>query len=281
MERSWFAAEVAGGSLHGWTSGRDGPRVLLLHGGPGASFAYMDGLAEEIGAGFEVATYQQRGIEPSTLAGPFAVDREVADAVAVLDALAWERAWIVGHSWGGHLLLHIAAAAPERLNGGLAIEPLGATADGGAEAFEAELLRRIPERDRERATALDEQAMRGEGGPEAALEAMRLVWPAYFASPDHVMDFRDTTTSVPAYAGLLASLQRELPRLESALAELEVPLGFLAAERSPMPHDLAAGATARAIPNAWLEVVPGAGHYPWFERPGCVRSALQRLTATR
>ena len=279
MQRSSFAAEVPGGSLHGWTTGSEGPRVLLVHGGPGAQFDYMDGLAEEIGPGFQVAAYQQRGIEPSTLDGPFAVEREVADALAVLDALSWERAWGVGHSWGGHLLLHVAAAAPERLHGGLAIEPLGATADGGGEAFEAELLRRLPERDRERASLLDEQAMRGEGGPEASLEAFRLVWPAYFASPDHVMPFRDTKSSVPAYAGLLESLQTALPRLESALPGIRVPFGFLAAERSPMPSDLAAGATARAMPDAWLDVVEGAGHFPWFERPGCVRSALQRLTA--
>ena len=212
----WVAARVA----------EPEPRaraVLLLHGGPGMSFEYLDGLGEEVGAGFQIAAYQQRGIEPSTLAGPFAVEREVADALAVLDALSWERAWVVGHSWGGHLLLHIAVAAPERLHGGLAIEPLGATGDGGSEAFEAEMLRRVPDGDRQRAEALDEQAMRGEGSPEESLESLRLVWPAYFASPDHVMALGDTKVSVPAYADLLESLQAALPRLESALADLEVP----------------------------------------------------------
>jgi len=85
---------------------------------------------------------------------------------------------------------------------------------------------------------------------------------------------------VPAYAGLFASLQQALPRLAEALAGVRVPLGFVAGARSPMPRDGAAGATARAVPGAWLEVVAGAGHFPWFERPGCVRSALHRLTGT-
>lgn len=280
MERRSFAADVAGGSLGGWVSGDEGPRVLLLHGGPGVSFEYLDGLAEEIGIDFQVAAYQQRGIEPSTLQGPFAVDREVADALAVLDALAWDAGWVVGHSWGGHLLLHIAVAAPERLHGGLAIDPLGAVGDGGFEAFDAEMLRRTPAGDRRLAEQLDEQAMRGEGGPDDALESMRLVWPAYFASPDHVMPFEAARVSVPAYAGLLESLAAARPQLESALADVQVPLGFLAGARSPMPHDQAAAATARAIPTAWLEVVEGAGHFPWFERPGCVRAALRRLTGT-
>jgi pimeloyl-ACP methyl ester carboxylesterase len=281
MDRVSLEAEVPGGSLRGWLRGNEGPRVLLLHGGPGVSFEYLDGLAEELGDAFQIAAYQQRGLEPSTLEGPFAVEREVADAVAVLDALSWERAWVVGHSWGGHLLLHIAVAVPERLEGGLAIEPLGAVGDGGYEAFEAEMLRRIPEADRELAERLDEQAMRGEGGPEAARESMRLAWPAYFASPDRAMAFDPATrVSVPAYAGLFESLTTLRPQLESALADLKVPLGFLAGASSPMPNDQAAGATSRAIPGAWLQVVEGAGHFPWFERPGCARAALQRLTST-
>jgi pimeloyl-ACP methyl ester carboxylesterase len=242
------------------------------------SFLYLDGLAEEIGDGFRVAAYQQRGVPPSTEAGPFSVEREVADALAVLDALAWERAWVVGHSWGGHLLLHLAVAAPERLYGGLAVEPLGGVGDGGLAAFEAEMTRRIPAGVRERADALDAAALRGEGGPEAALESTRLAWPAYFASPDRVMPFRDTETSVPAYAGLFASLQEELPRLAAALPGVAVPFGFVAGDRSPMPCEQAAGATARVVPGAWLELVAGAGHFAWFERPGCVRAALRRLT---
>jgi proline iminopeptidase len=47
-----------------------------------------------------------------------------------------------------------------------------------------------------------------------------------------------------------------------------------------MPHEQAAAATVRSIRGAWLEVIDDAGHFPWFERPGCVRAALQRLTAT-
>ncbi len=254
--------------------------MLLLHGGPGMSFEYMDGLAEEIGPGFQVAAYQQRGIAPSTLEGPFAVEREVADALAVLDALSWERAWVLGHSWGGHLLFHIAVAAPERLDGGLAVEPLGAVGDGGYDEFEAEMTRRIPEGDRELAQRLDEQAMRGEGRPEDSLESMRLAWPAYFASPEQVLPFNVSGMSVPAYAGLFESLAAARPQLESALSGLETPFGFVAGERSPMPYEQAAGATARAIPTAWIEIVEGAGHFPWFERPGCVRSALLRLTGT-
>jgi len=273
VKRSSFSAEAVGGTPGGWVAG-DGHLVLLLHGGRDMSYEYVDELADEIGAGFRVAAHQQRGIEPSTLHGPISVEHEVSDVVAVLDALGWERARVVGHSWGGHLLLHLAVAAPGRLRGGLAVDPLGGVGDGGAEAFAAEMLRRTPDADRRRAQELDERAIRGEGGPEDALEATRLVWPAYFASPAHVVPFLPVQFSVPAYAGILEALVAGRERLQSALADVHVPLGFVAGERSPMPPDLAAAATARAVPGAWLEVVSGAGHFPWFERPGCVRGAL-------
>ena len=274
-ERSPLRADVPGGVLAGWVGGEGAP-VLLLHGGPGLSFDYLEGLAAELGPGFRMAAYQQRGLEPSTTEGPFEVAREVADALAVLDALGWERAWVVGHSWGGHLLLHLAVAHPERLHGGLAVDPLGAVGDGGAAAFDAEIFARTSEADRARAQELDERALRGEGSEDDAREGLRLVWPAYFASRDHVMDFPELRVSVEAYAGLFESLTALMPDLQARLASVTLPMGFVTGCAGPMPAD-AASATAVAMPGAWVEALDGAGHFPWFERPGSVRAALQRL----
>jgi proline iminopeptidase len=271
-------ADVPGGSLRGWARGDGGvPPVLLLHGGPGLSYEYLRGLAVDVGNTYRVAAFQQRGLAPSTTKGPFDVERAVADVLAVLDALGWARAWVVGHSWGGHLLLHLALAAPERLHGGLAVDPLGAVGDGGAAGFEAELVARTPEADAARAVELDQRAMRGEGTPEEMTESLALLWPSYFAARDDVMPFPALRASLPAYSGLWESLKAELPALEAALPSITVPLAFLAGGASPMPADAAAGATAARIPGARLEVLEGAGHFPWHERPGCVRAALDRL----
>ncbi|HZH24019.1 MAG TPA: alpha/beta hydrolase [Solirubrobacteraceae bacterium] len=267
---------MPGGHVGGWVEG-EGPPVLLLHGGPGLSFDHMEPVAVELRPGWRVASYQQRGLAPSTEAGPFSVEREIDDAVTVLDELGWQRAWVVGHSWGGHLLLHLARAVPERLHGGLAVDPLGGLGDGGSAAFEAEMLARLAPAARARLQELDERAMAGTGTEEEAVESVRLAWPAYFASPDDTLPFVAQRMSVPAYAGLWDSLVEELPRLEASLSAIQVPLGFLAGERSPMPHELAAGATAAAVPGAQLEVLADAGHYPWHERPGCVGAALRRL----
>jgi pimeloyl-ACP methyl ester carboxylesterase len=276
VEREEIVVPVPGGHIVGWVTG-DGLPVLLLHGGPGLSYGYVDGLADEIGDDYRVASYQQRGLEPSTAEGPFEVAREISDAIAVLDHLGWERAIVVGHSWGGHLLFHLAVAAPERLIGALAVDPLGAVGDGGFANFGAEMDARTPEADRERARELDERAMQGDGAPADALESLRLYWPAYFADRSTAPPMTVTGMSVAAYSGVLDSLVAQLPRLEAALPHISVPVGVVVGAQSPMPPGEAGIATARAIPGAWVEVVEGSGHFPWLERPGSVKAALQRL----
>src|SRR6202165_5515509 len=145
---------VDGGEAAVWVAG-PGPRVLLLHGGPGLAADLLDDLVDELLPGYQVALYQQRGLAPSTVEGPFTIAQAVADAVAVLDGLKWDKAFVVGHSWGGHLGLHIAAAAPDRALGVLSIDPMGGVGDGGSAAFEAEMLARTPEGGRPRAKQLE------------------------------------------------------------------------------------------------------------------------------
>jgi pimeloyl-ACP methyl ester carboxylesterase len=272
------SAAVPGGELVGWVTG-NGPPVLLLHGGPGLSYGYLDPLATEFGDHYRIASYQQRGLAPSTTAGPFTVERQVDDATSFLDALGWERAFVVGHSWGGHLLMHLAVSSPGRLHGALAVDPLGGVADGAMAAFEREMAARIPAGDRRRAVELDQLALRGEATADDLTESFRLFWPAYFASPAHAPAMPDVRSSIEAYSGVFASLKEALPGLSAALGEVTVPFGFVAGADSPMPVEAASAATAAVIPGAWLEVVAGAGHFPWIEKPGSVKAALDRLVA--
>ncbi|HET7431410.1 MAG TPA: alpha/beta hydrolase, partial [Nocardioides sp.] len=239
MDGERFEAPTPDGPLHGtrWGAGSGGPGVLLLHGGPGLTEDYLATLAGELVPGYDVATFRQRGNAPSPVGGPYSVTGHVADVAAVLDALGWERCWLVGHSWGGHLAFHCAVALPDRLLGVLAVDPLAAVGDGGAAVFEAEMLRRTPQEVRERAEELDRRAMAGEGTEEDALESFRMVWPAYFADPDDVPPVPGgLRLSVDAYSQTWQDLVERLPALERSLGQVAVPLTVLAGEGSPMPH---------------------------------------------
>lgn len=252
--------------------------MLLLHGGPGLSFSYLDELAAELQPEFRVASFQQRGLEPSTVEGPFTMAQAIEDAVCVLDGLQWERALVVGHSWGGHLALRVAAAHPQRLFGVLAVEPIGVVGDGGVAAFEAEIIARTPRDARERARELDDRAMAGEATPEESLESLRLVWPAYFADPEDAPAMPPTEVSIEAYSGLIGQVTTDTDRVATELAKGDVPFGIVAGAGSPIPWGQAARASVELSPRSFLDVVPNAGHFIWLEAPGRVRAALTRLS---
>ena len=254
-----------------------GPPVLLLHGGPGMGFDYLRDLADELAQENDVAWYQQRGQEPSAEGPPYTVAADVGDARRVLDTLGWEQTYVVGHSWGGHLALHVAEAMPERLLGVLAVDPLGSVGDGRWPEFDEEIFRRTPESTRARAREIDELSMAGEADDELALEGMRLVWPAYFADPERAPPMPELQMASERSAGMIPSIQAELPTLEAGLPRIRVPVGFVHGARSPMPLATSTDAAER-IPGAWVEVVEGAGHFIWVEAPGAVRAALRRLT---
>ena len=278
MPQQTFEAPADRGVLAGQVVG-DGPPVLVLHGGPGLSVAIVDGLVADLAPAYRVATFQQRGIEPSTTEGRFTIDEAVADVSAVLDRLGWDRAYVVGSSWGGHLALWVAGRLPHRLLGVLAVDPLGAVGDGGNAAFEAAMAARTPEADRERAAELDRLAQEGAVGEDLALESFRLFWPAYFADPAAAPAVPEPMRlSIPAYSGLFTDLVARLPELEASLPTITCPLGVVVGQLSPIPPAAGRGSADR-VPGGWTEVVEGAGHLPWYERPGCVRQALDRLAA--
>ena len=277
MERTPFTVDTGSGELFGWVAG-EGPRVLALHGGPGLSFDYLDDAVAELATRYQVATYQQRGLAPSTEQGEFTVAEAVADIEAVLGGLGWDTAYLMGHSWGGHLAFHAAVSIPERLAGVLSVDPLGAVGDGGGEAFGTEMLARVPEASRDRARALDEKDTAGEATPEETREAFSLFWGSYFADASAAPPMPHFEISQPANQGLWTDLSARLPELESSLPGVRVPVGVLVGERSPMPPSAGVDSAER-IPGAWSHVEPGAGHFVWHESPGCLLGAMDRLVA--
>jgi pimeloyl-ACP methyl ester carboxylesterase len=279
VTREPFSTQVGGETLGGWVRG-EGEPVLLLHGGPGLSYSYLDDLADDIGTvGFRVAAFQQRGLEPSTVRGPFTIDQAISDVVAVLDALGWERALLAGHSWGGSLVLFVAGARPERTTGGLAIDPIGLIGDGGITSFAAEMAGRLPPGPGSRVREIDRLEAENRANAELSLEGLSLYWPAYFADPGAAPEMPETQLSREANQSLIGELSLRAPATASQLADSTVPLTLLAGASSPIPWGQSCQATANVCASATVTVVQGAGHFPWHEAPGCVRAALLELQA--
>jgi pimeloyl-ACP methyl ester carboxylesterase len=272
-----FEVAVPGGTIAGDRLG-EGPPALLLHGGPGLSGEYTEPLALQLEDVFETFRYQQRGQAPTTVGEPFDVEAHVADAIALLDGFGLERAWVVGHSWGGHLAMHIAASRPERVLGLVVIDPLGAVPDGGEKEFEENLTKRLAPEVVERVTALDAELMSGRGGEAEMHEMMELVWPFYFADPEAAPPMPGFRSSTAVYSGTWDSIRDHFAAgtLVDALPRYKGPALFIHGEKSPIPP-IESEKSANLIEGAQFEVILDAGHFVWLERPGSVAALVRAI----
>jgi len=259
---------VSGGSLTAWREGTGEP-VVVLHGGPTLS-EYTAALAAELRPEFETTRYQQRGLPPSVESGPFDIDTNVADAIAVLDALSNAPVWLMGHSWGGLLALYVAVSRPDRVRGLILIDTAGAVGDGGVGALHEELGRRHETH---------------YGRPIEETVTLRELWPLYFAVPGkappmpQIEDRRDARHEI----WQSDAAHRSRGTLVRGLPDLAMPAIFVHGTLDPLPMSVSVE-TAALIPNAATHLIEECGHFPWIEHPGRIgeiAKAAMRGTALR
>ncbi len=275
MSEEPFTVAVGDGALAGHRGG-EGPPALILHGGP-AWPDYTEGLAAELAGLLRTHRYTQRGTRPSTVGGPYTIEAHMGDAIAVLDDHEIERAWVVGHSWGGHLALHMLVAHPDRLLGVVCIDPLGVFDRVFAE-FGANLRRTMSRDEVARIEEIEESRRRGEVTESDLVERSKLVWPRYFADPDAAPPHPAGRIGVDCSIGTNASISDHFGRftLATGLPSAQLPALFVHGERDPLPVSSSLEAAA-LIPGARVETIPDCGHFPWMERPGETRKAVERF----
>lgn len=183
-----------------------------------------------------------------------------------------------GHSWGGHLLLHLVAGYPERVAAALVVDPLGGVGDGGFPAFDAEMSRRTPPEEAERAVDLDQRVMAGTATEEDAVEMLRISWPAYFPSRERAPEFPGLRVNAASAGPTLSSAVAELPGLADRLSASPVSTVFVHGGASPMPLTASTETAEVMGPSASVVVVPDAGHFVWLDAPGCLHEPLDALT---
>ena len=270
---------VEGGNLVAWRSGSGKP-ALILHGGPGVGDSH-EGLAAELDGLYECVRYQQRGLSPSDAPGPNSIEIYIDDLTAVLDAMGWERATVIGHSWGGLLAQHATAGRPERVEALIAICTLGAEGpDGGWSRLDSALDERLPDDVAARVQELDAKLYAGEGTDKDNLEMLRVCWPYYFADPSLAPPLPDVAISSDVYSEMHASALDHFERgtLERELRRFERPALFIQCAEDVVPAE-PARKTAEMMPNGSFTLVEKSGHLPWMERPGALRSAIERWVA--
>lgn len=233
--------------------------LVLLHGFAGTGHAWDAVVAALDAERYRAIAPDLRGHGPASAARPPSFEAVVADVLAV----APERFALCGYSMGGRIALHVALAAPERLQRLVLVSTTAGIEDEQARARRRAADERLAEEIEQ--DGLDSFARRWLAGPLFAgdpADAQRLA-------------FDDIVRNEPA--GLAAALRGigtgAMAPLWDRLGELTMPALVVAGEHDAKFVTLAER-LATALPRARLTVVPGAGHALPRVAPRALAAAL-------
>lgn len=283
----------------------DAPRLLVLHGGPGADHQYLLPQLLRLAEQHDCVFYDQRGGGRSKAAadevGPVTWRTHVDDLARVAGELLGGRPLhLVGYSWGGLLALLYALDAA-----GAALPALGAPVGGSAalggpararvapasltlidpapvtrrfrEQFEGEFARRS--QDARIAAMRAELAASGlrERDPDVYRQrAFELSVAGYFFDPEKSRDLTPFRVTGRVQQSVWESLGDYdlLPHL----GRIACPVFVAHGREDPIPL-ASSEALVAAVPGARLAVLERCGHVPYVEQPEALFAAVLPVLA--
>jgi proline iminopeptidase len=243
-----------------------GPPVVVLHGGPGASYDYLLPGFDALARGRTLIYYDQRGGGRSPVPRDHMVTWQdhVADLEALRELWGEERLAILGYSWGGLLAQLYATEHPDRVER-LALVCPAPSWRAARDDFE----RRFAERNFAPEVQAERQRLRESDlrvrDPDAFQRRMfELSVVAYFQDPEQARNLtpfrvvgrvqQETWQSLGDY-----DLRPQLEQLRG------VPAVVVHGAADPIPL-YASEETARCL-GATLEIIEKSGHCPHVEQP--------------
>jgi 3-oxoadipate enol-lactonase len=248
-------------SIHG--DDRPAARRLVLVHSLGMNGTVWEWVIDRLAPHTTVLTFDCRGHGASTRApGPYQLETFAGDLADLLDHVGWDRCFLAGGSMGGNVSLQFAILYPSRVSG---LGLIDTTAWYGPEAHERWEQRAREAEERGLAPLIDFQESRWftdsfrAARPEGVTRCRSVFLandPACFAATCRMLGSFDLRAGLPA---------------------LRMPTVVLVGEQDYATPPAMARDIQSGIPDATLQVIPGARHLTFVEHPGVVADALTGL----
>ncbi|MER3555102.1 MAG: proline iminopeptidase [Meiothermus sp.] len=258
----------------------EAPAIVVLHGGPGgSSYPLREGIGEELEA-FRVLYLDQRGSgrSPELPAETrlFTVDALVEDLEALREHLEIDSWALLGHGFGAIPALEYARQFPQTAQSLVLINPWTNFPWLSKQLYRASLeLRGMSAADIEVETPDDPTALLNEAF--ASVEPKAVFDHLMFPSAHSRMEYEWTVEGegiVGAHSPGQMFVRNGLWRLDYTpyLVQVRPPLTVIVGDRDGTAYPEAQ--TAADLTGGGLEVLAGAGHYPWIDEPYALAEAL-------
>lgn len=272
---------TTGHQLYWCAYGRAGaPRLLVLHGGPGAHHDYLLPHFLDLADEFELLFYDQRGGGRSRTDHPAPItwQTHVEDLVHVIDEVVGAPPMIVGYSWGALLaMLHAIECAADRqapAPARLALVDPAPISSAFRVQFEAGFAARSAgPAIRAMRAELDASTLRA-GDPAAYRQrGFEISVAGYFADPARAADL----TPFRVTGRVQHQVWESLGEFDLAPTLRTVRVDTLVVHGREDPVPLASSATAAEALGARLLVLDDCGHVPYVERRDALFTALHEF----
>ncbi|MFD5825061.1 alpha/beta fold hydrolase [Lentzea sp. NPDC060358] len=256
-------APVNGITLHHWDQGTGDPVLLLMGSGSPGRVWHAHQVPALLAAGYRVITVDNRGIEPSSCPESFTVDDMVGDAAGLIEHLGLRGVRVVGTSLGAYVAQELALARPD-----LVRQVVLMASRARSDRFRSALARAEIE--------LHDSGVRIPPAYRAAVTALTSLARSTVDSEEQIRDWLDLfELSPPDGPGVRAQLGLEpMPDRSLAYGGILVPCHVISFSDDVLSPPAHGEELAGIIPGATFEVVAGAGHYGYLERPDAVNDSI-------
>lgn len=274
-------AASKGVNIH-YTSFGAGPPVLIINGGPGFSSEGFIPLAKKIAKeGYQTILYDQRGTGQSfmdkTDSSTITMDLMVEDIEAIRLKMGMEEWTVLGHSFGGIMANHYAAAHPDR------VKAMIASSSGGIdlallENAQENLYSKLSQTELDSMRYWRGQMRSGDNQVFARKQFARFMAAAYVYNRQFIPVVAERLTQ--GNLSLNRLVWQDLIRIQydckPKLGSFDKPVLIIQGKNDIIREDLAYTADS-VFSNSKLVFLDSCGHYGWLDQPDEYFSTIFRF----
>jgi len=252
-----------------------GTPFVVVNGGPGFDHSYLhvSNVWSELAKKRPVILYDQRGTGKS-IAGekPGTLADQIEDLDALRRQLGAEKIDLLGHSWGGYLVMAYTARHPDHVRRLVIVDSAAPRWSDTVTLFKDVFPDRVEHED-----SLGFAAALGD--PAASADRMRDYFSMLFYDPEHRDAFLAAVTSYRYSSDVNRALNADLARFDLGpeLAKFRVPTLVINGRFDANVAPSTADRIHKAISGSRFVIFEKSGHLPFFEEPAKFVQVVEEL----